>query len=161
VLKLADLSRSTFYYRQKMSLLADRHAALKDRIKAIFALHKGRYGYRRVTAAIRQLGKKINHKTVQRLMVERGLKSLVRPKKYRSYKGSVGRVAPDPPGQQRTADPAFRSGMAIPDARLSAPASKTRHRPEHVTQRNCLDNAAMESFFARAQIRVLSPQPLR
>jgi transposase InsO family protein len=103
VLKLADLSRSTFYYRQKMSLLADRHAALKDRIKAIFALHKGRYGYRRVTAAIRQLGQKINHKTVQRLMVEMGLKSLVRPKKYRSYKGSVGRVAPDLLKRQFTA----------------------------------------------------------
>jgi transposase InsO family protein len=28
-------------------------------------------------------------------MVEMGLKSLVRPKKYRSYKGQTGRVAPD------------------------------------------------------------------
>jgi putative transposase len=78
-----------------MASLCDRHAALRERIKAIFALHKGRYGYRRVTAAIRQLGQKINHKTVQRLMVEMGLKSLVRPKKYRSYKGDAGRVAPD------------------------------------------------------------------
>ena len=68
---------------------------LRERIKAIFALHKGRYGYRRVTAAIRQPGQKINHKTVQRLMVEMGLKSLVRPKKYRSYRGDAGRVAPD------------------------------------------------------------------
>lgn len=32
--------------------------------------------------AIRQLGQNVNHKTVQRLMVEMGLKSLVRPKKY-------------------------------------------------------------------------------
>jgi putative transposase len=63
---------------------------LRERIKAIFALHKGRYGYRRVTAAIRQPGQKINHKTVQRLMVEMGLKSLVRPKKYRSYRGDAG-----------------------------------------------------------------------
>ena len=68
---------------------------LRERIKVIFALHKGRYGYRRVTAAIRQPGQKINHKTVQRLMVEMGLKSLVRPKKYRSYRGDAGRVAPD------------------------------------------------------------------
>lgn len=28
-------------------------------------------------------------------MVEMGLKSLVRPKKYQSYRGKVGRVAPD------------------------------------------------------------------
>ncbi|MGO6898906.1 IS3 family transposase [Rhizobium ruizarguesonis] len=106
VLKLADLSRSTFYYRQKMSRLADRHAALKDRIKTIFEAHKGCYGYRRVTAAIRQLGQMVNHKTVQRLMVEMRLKSLVRPKKYRSYKGSIGQVAPDLVKRQFTAQAA-------------------------------------------------------
>ena len=73
----------------------DRHEALKSTIRSVFAEHKGRYGYRRVTAAIRGRGDAVNHKTVQRLMVEMGLKSLVRPKKYRSYKGQAGRVAPD------------------------------------------------------------------
>lgn len=68
---------------------------MKTRIRSILHAHKGRYGYRRVTAAIRGLGETINHKTVQRLMVEMGLKSLVRPKTYRSYKGQAGRVAPD------------------------------------------------------------------
>ena len=67
---------------------------MKRQIGTLFARHKGRYGYRRVTAAIRQLGKKVNHKTVQSLMGELGLKSLVRPKKYRSYKGEVGNAAP-------------------------------------------------------------------
>ena len=80
-----------------------KYAALKDRINVIFHAHKGRYGYRRVTAAIRQLGQKINHKTVQRLMREMGLKSLVRPKKYRSYKGNAGEVAPDLIQRQFTA----------------------------------------------------------
>lgn len=47
-----------------------------------------------MTAAIRRLGTKVNHKTVQSLMGELGLKSLVRPKKYRSYKGEVGNAAP-------------------------------------------------------------------
>nr|WP_280949787.1 IS3 family transposase [Rhizobium miluonense] len=103
LLKLSGLSRSTFYYRQRMSALCDKHAALKDRIKAVFHAHKGRYGYRRVTAAIRQFGQTVNHKTVQRLMVEMGLKSLVRPKKYRSYKGDVGRTAPDLIKRQFTA----------------------------------------------------------
>lgn len=37
----------------------------------------------------------INHKTVQRLMEELQLKSLVRVKKYRSYRGKVGHVAPN------------------------------------------------------------------
>lgn len=73
-------------------------------IRSIFEVHKGRYGYRRVTAAIRRRGEAVNHKTVQRLMVEMGLKSLVRPKKYRSYKGQAGRVAPDLLQRQFTAE---------------------------------------------------------
>jgi putative transposase len=89
------LARSTFYYQQKVAQSCDKHQALKQQIGAIFARHKGRYGYRRVTAAIRQLGKKVNHKTVQSLMGKLGLKSLVRPKKYRSYKGEVGHAAPN------------------------------------------------------------------
>jgi putative transposase len=93
-LKLASLARSTFYYQQKLAQADDRHGALKKQIGEVFARHKGRYGYRRVTAAIRQLGTKVNHKTIQGLMGKLGLKSLVRPKKYRSYKGDVGQAAP-------------------------------------------------------------------
>jgi len=39
------------------------------------------------------MGLVINHKRVQRLMNELGLKSKVRPKRYKSYKGEVGRIA--------------------------------------------------------------------
>ena len=87
------MARSTFYYQQKAARACDKHHALKKQIGTIFARHKGRYGYRRVTATLRQLGKKVNHKTVQGLMGKLGLKSLVRPKKYRSYKGEVGHAA--------------------------------------------------------------------
>lgn len=73
----------------------DKHQALKQHIKQIYEEHKGRYGYRRVWAALQQLGYAVNHKTVQRLMGELGLKSLVKIKKYRSYKGEIGRVAPN------------------------------------------------------------------
>lgn len=40
-------------------------------------------------------GYAINHKTVQRLTKQLGLICMVRIKKYRSYKGEVGRVAPN------------------------------------------------------------------
>ena len=93
LLKLAGLARSTFYYQVKLAKAADKHLALKRQIESIFARHKGRYGYRRITLAIRKLGQQINHKTVQRQMALLGLKSLVRPKKYRSYKGEVGHAA--------------------------------------------------------------------
>jgi transposase InsO family protein len=95
LLKLAALPRSTYYHRHNASLRVDKDAQLKADIQAIYARHQGRYGYRRITAALRQLGKLVNHKLVQRLMGELDLKSLVRPKRYRSYKGEVGKTAPN------------------------------------------------------------------
>jgi len=89
------MARSTFYYQQKALMAKDKYADLKKSIRTIYERHKGRYGYRRITATIKQSGVNVNHKTVQRLMVELGLRSLVRIKKYRSYKGNVGRVAPN------------------------------------------------------------------
>jgi putative transposase len=94
LLKLAQLPRSTFYYQQKLLKQDDKYRQLKATIKAVFERHKGRYGYRRVTATVRQMGNRVNHKVVQRLMGTLGLKSLVRPKKYRSFKGEVGQAAP-------------------------------------------------------------------
>ena len=44
---------------------------------------------------LRNRGYQINHKTVQRLMKILGLKCMVRMKKYRSYKGQVGKIAPN------------------------------------------------------------------
>lgn len=95
LLKSAGLSRSTFYYQQKVLQLADKYADVKERIGAIYAQHKGRYGYRRITAALRGAGVTINHKTVQRLMDQLRLKSCVRIKKYRAFRGEVGQAAPN------------------------------------------------------------------
>lgn len=94
LLAFAGLARSTFYYQLKARQAVDKHQQLKDTIRSVFAHHKGRYGYRRITAAVRQTGRRVNHKTVQRLMTTLGLKSLVRPKRYRSFKGEIGQAAP-------------------------------------------------------------------
>lgn len=95
LLKLVKLPRSTFYYQLGLQGRRDKDKSLKDTIQAVFCCHKGRYGYRRITSAIRQSGVRINHKVVQRLMRVLGLKSLVRPKKYRAFKDEAGRVAPN------------------------------------------------------------------
>lgn len=52
LLKLAGLARSTFYYQQKVQQSVDKYVVLKSRICSIFDEHKGRYGYRRITAAV-------------------------------------------------------------------------------------------------------------
>ena len=54
------------------------YASLRKRVTEIYHLHKGRYGYRRIVLALKNEGVPINHKTVERLMREGGLKSLVR-----------------------------------------------------------------------------------
>lgn len=74
---------------------SDKYAAIKVEIIRIFRdENKCRRGYRAVTLEIRK-SCIINHKTVQRLMKEMGLCCMVRAKKYRSYKGDVGKVAPN------------------------------------------------------------------
>ena len=95
LLKHAELPRSTFYYQKQALAVSDKYQAVKAQIKTLFAEHQGRYGYRRIRLALRTKGHWLNQKTVQRLMQELGLKSLVRPKKYRSYQGECGKVAPN------------------------------------------------------------------
>ena len=95
LLKVAGLARSTFYYQQAALLAVDKYADLKARISAVFERHKGRYGYRRITATLRRHGEVVNHKTVQRLMGQLQLKSHVREKKYRAFTGEMGLAAPN------------------------------------------------------------------
>ncbi len=73
----------------------DKYEELKNVITQIFKEHKGRYGYRRITAELHNRGYKTNHKLVLKLMKQCGLKCEIRRKRYRSYKGDVGKVAPN------------------------------------------------------------------
>ena len=73
----------------------DKYAAVKENITAIYHENQGRYGYRRITMELHNRGYQANYKTVQRLMKTLYLKCMVRVKKYRSYKGEVGKVAPN------------------------------------------------------------------
>ena len=95
LLEIAQLARSTFYYHNKQQKAEDKYALVKAEIKAIYHENKGRYGYRRILQELKNRGFHINHKTVERLMKELGLVCRVRIKKYRSYKGEVGKVAPN------------------------------------------------------------------
>ena len=73
----------------------DKYASVKEEITTIYHENRGRYGYRRITAELRKRTFSVNHKTVRRLMKELGLVCRVRMKKYRSYKGEVGKIAPN------------------------------------------------------------------
>jgi putative transposase len=93
LLKSAKMARSTFYYYLKQDGREDKYSAAKMLIKTVFDAHKGRYGYRRITLQLKKEGLGLNHKTVYRLMGKMDIKSLVRTKRYRSYKGEHGKIA--------------------------------------------------------------------
>ena len=87
------MARSTFYYSYRPK--PDKWAVERQRLVEIYNQNRGRYGYRRLTLALRNEGYSINGKTVRRLMAESGIKCEVRMKKYKSYKGEVGKIAPN------------------------------------------------------------------
>lgn len=91
----AQIPRSTFYYHLKALNRPDKYVDVKKRIVEIYHENKGRYGYRRVTLALKREGERINHKAIQRLMGVLSLKSAIKIKRYRSYRGDVGQTAPN------------------------------------------------------------------
>jgi putative transposase len=91
LLVLSGLSRSTYYYHRHQK--TDCYAEEKQLIQNVYHQHKGRYGYRRIGLTLKRLGVWLNHKTVQKLMQQLQLKSIVREKKYKSYQGPIGKVA--------------------------------------------------------------------
>lgn len=74
---------------------SDGYDDMRHRIQNIYARHHGRYGYRRITAHLHNEGAEINHKTVQKLMMQMNLKAKRRKQHYHSYKGNISKVAPN------------------------------------------------------------------
>lgn len=87
------MARSTFYYNLQYKL--DKWEIERQRIVEIYHDNYGRYGYRRIQKVMQDDGYVISGKTVRKLMKEAGIKCEVRMKKFRSYKGQVGRIAPN------------------------------------------------------------------
>ncbi|WP_370623447.1 IS3 family transposase [Polynucleobacter sp. UK-Gri1-W3] len=95
LLIIAKMAKSVYYYWREASSKADPYQDTKEHITQIFNANQGRYGYRRVHLELCNQHQHLNHKTVQKLMTQLGLKSTVRPKRYRSYKDTIGKVAPN------------------------------------------------------------------
>ena len=93
LLEVKGMARSTFYYNHRPK--PDKWAVERQRIVELYHQNKGRYGYRRLAMAMRNEGYVISGKTVRKLMAEAGVKCEVRMRKYKSYKGEVGKIAPN------------------------------------------------------------------
>ncbi len=104
LVKIAGIPRSTYYSYLNQMNRPDPDAELKEVIQSIYLEHDGRYGYRRIRDELANRGKKVNHKKVLRIMKELGLQCQVRMKKYKSYKGKVGKAAPNHLNREFTAE---------------------------------------------------------
>ena len=94
--ELPVIARSTYYYTISKAPYQPKCPKLIDRIKEIFAYHKGRYGYRRIALQLIKEGWNITEKTVRYWMHKLGLRGIRRNKrKYSSYKGTIGKIAPN------------------------------------------------------------------
>jgi len=79
--RLAGVSRAGFYRSMQERAPAEEDMGVRSEIQKIFAEHKRRYGYRRVSAELRRRGHVVNHKRVARLMREDNLLA-VQPKAF-------------------------------------------------------------------------------
>lgn len=84
------MSRSTFYYQSVTKDYASEKAALLS----LYQKNKQRDGYRLLTIKLRQIGFKLNHKTVLKLMNELDIRSIVRKKKH-GKRGKTSHIAPN------------------------------------------------------------------
>ena len=91
------MPKATYMYWQKRFDRENPDKEIEEKILEIRVTHKN-YGYRRMVGELRNQGYCVNKKKVQRIMQKLGLQvtSFTRKnRKYSSYKGKVGTVAPN------------------------------------------------------------------
>ena len=105
LLQVAGLARSTFFYHQSRLGAPDPQEALKAALTEIFTKNHGRYGHRRIHLELLKLGWTVAKKTVLKLMRSLGLVCKVRRRKrYNSYQGEQGGIAPNVLNREFDAD---------------------------------------------------------
>ena len=84
---IPHMTRSDYYYTINKIDKDEKNQELIEKIKSIYAEHKKRYGYRRISLELVRRGYNVNHKKVQRLMQKYELRGITPRAKYKSYKG--------------------------------------------------------------------------
>lgn len=96
LLKIAGIARSTFYYQLKHSNdQNEKDHELLEMIEDIFNKNHCKYGSPRITQELRNRGYNVNKKRVERIMRENRISAMPKRRKYRSYRGEIGKIAPN------------------------------------------------------------------
>lgn len=112
-LAFAGLAKSTYEYALKRSEKPENpdNLRIREEIKAIWLRSKKRYGYRKILIGLKAgYSERINHKKVLRLMNVQGIHAVLggHDKRYCSYRGKVGKTAPNILGRDFHADACLR-----------------------------------------------------
>ena len=91
LLQILQIAKSSYFY-QVIAMQTDRQCEMRKTVRTVFEESKGRYGYRRVHAVIKNSGQRVSEKVVRRLMHEQGL--CVRNVKKRKYSSYLGEISP-------------------------------------------------------------------
>lgn len=151
------MARSTFYYHLKRSKLPDKYVREKEEITNIFHEHKGRYGYRRITSE----GEKLylspimdlyNREIVSYDISERPFFSQI----MKMLDDAFAKL-PDDTDLIMHSDQGWQYQMKHYQFRLSQKGI----RQSMSRKGNCLDNAAMESFFGILKSELLYLQKFK
>ncbi len=101
LLEIAGISKQIYYYEIKhLNDKNEKDSFYEKMILETFRKNYEKYGVPRMTIAINERLKSfgmptVNHKKVERLMVKLGIQARPKQRKYISYKGNVGKVAPN------------------------------------------------------------------
>ena len=90
------LSKSSYFYQEAVLDKPNQYQSLRQDLKEAFAAVHGCYGYWRLLAALRDLGRRVSEKVVRRLMKEDHLVVRnIRRRRYNSYLGEISPAVPN------------------------------------------------------------------
>ena len=96
LLECLAMPKSSYFYHRAALSVPDKYSELRERVRTAFSEADGRYGYRRVHAALTKCGGTVSEKVVRRLMREGSLVVVgLKKRKYSSYLGEISPPVPN------------------------------------------------------------------
>jgi len=92
-----NLSKSSYYYQEKIMSQPDKYFSLRIRIKELFTENRNRYGYRRIHALLKREDIIVSEKIVRRIMQEEN--QVVKVKRTAEYNSYAGKLMPSVPNE--------------------------------------------------------------
>ena len=96
LLDCLHLFKSSYFYQKRVLNRQDKYQSLRQEIRETFAAVNGCYGYRRLHAALKGLGRSVSEKFIRCVMKEERLVVRnIRRRHYDSYLGEISPAAPN------------------------------------------------------------------